>query len=83
MAYKTTDDDHSEAVMNQLADSVLGLSDEAIVGEIGEDGVDVDQEAERTSLVLRRASQLWKLQGQCTERLEDLNSRRKASSLKR
>lgn len=83
MAFKKTDDDHSEAVMNHLADSVLGLSDEAIVGEIGEAGADADEEAERTRLVLRRASQSWQLRGQCAERLEDTNSRRKAASLKR
>jgi hypothetical protein len=83
MAFKKTDDDHSEAVMNQLADSVLGISDEAIVGEIGEAGADANEEAERTRSVLRRASQSWELQGLCVERLEDMSSRRKASSLKR
>ena len=83
MAYKKTDDDHSEAVMNQLADSVFGLSDEVIVDEVGEEGADANEEAERTRLVLRRTSQSWEQHGLCMEHLEDMNSRRKASSLKR
>ena len=82
MAYKKTDDDHSETVMNQLADSVFALSDEVIVDEVGEAGADANEEAERTRLVLRRTSQSWEQQ-QCMEHLEDMNSRRKASSLKR
>jgi hypothetical protein len=82
MAYKKTDDDHSETVMNQLADSVFALSDEVIVDEVGEAGADANEEAERTRLVLRRTSQSWEQQ-QCMEHLEDMKSRRKASSLKR
>jgi hypothetical protein len=82
MAFKKTDDDH-ETAMNQLADSVLGLSDEAIVGEIGEAGADVGEESERTRLVLRRMLQSWELQGSCAEHLEDMTPRQKASSLKR
>jgi hypothetical protein len=42
--------------MNQLAESVLGLSDEAILAETTEVGADGEQEAERTRLVLRQAS---------------------------
>ena len=42
--------------MNQLADSLLGLSDEAILAETSEAGADPQQEAERTRLVLRQAS---------------------------
>jgi hypothetical protein len=83
MAYKKINDDHSETVMNQLADSVLGLSDEAIVGEIGEDGVDADEEAERTSSVLRRTLQAWELDGACPESDQSRIPRRKVSSLKR
>jgi hypothetical protein len=45
-----------ERIMNQLADSVLGLSDEAILSEINEHGADPMQEAGRTRLVLREAS---------------------------
>ena len=52
MAYKTTDDDdHSEAVINQLAESVLGLSDGAIVEEIEETGAAPDEEAEEHPLI--------------------------------
>ena len=49
--------DHLERLMNQLADSVLGLSDEAIHAETKEVGAEPEQEAERTRLVLRHASQ--------------------------
>jgi hypothetical protein len=82
MAFKKTDDDR-ETAMNQLADSVLGLSDEAIVGEIGEAGADADGEAERTRLVLRRMSQSWGLDGLWAESDQNLIPSQKASSLKR
>jgi hypothetical protein len=49
-------DDRLESLMNQLAESVLGLSDEAILAETCEAGADPQQEAERTRLVLRQAS---------------------------
>jgi hypothetical protein len=49
--------DHLEKLMNQLADSVLGLSDEAIHAETNDVGADPEHEAERTRLVLRHASQ--------------------------
>jgi hypothetical protein len=42
--------------MNQLAESVLGLTDDAILAETSEAGVDPQREAERTRLVLRQAS---------------------------
>lgn len=44
-----------ERLMNQLSESVLGLSDEAIA-EISDAGADPQQEAERTRLLLRQAS---------------------------
>jgi hypothetical protein len=44
-----------ERIMEQLADSVLELSDEAILAEITESGADPQQEAECTRLVLRQA----------------------------
>jgi len=47
---------HLEKLMNQLADSVLGLSDEVICAETSDIGADPEQEAERTRLVLRQAS---------------------------
>ena len=83
MGYRKNDDDHSEAVMNQLADSVLGLSDEATVDEAGEAGADPNEEAERTRLVLRRKSQLWALEGLWAESIAATTSHRKTSSLKR
>jgi hypothetical protein len=49
-------EDRLESLMNQLAESVLGLSDEAILAETFEAGADPQQEAERTRLVLRQAS---------------------------
>ena len=45
-----------ERLMNQLAESVLGLSDEAIFAETSEAGADPQREAERTRSVLRQAS---------------------------
>jgi hypothetical protein len=56
MADKKNHDERLERVMNQLAESVLGLSDEAILAETNEAGADPKQEAERTRLVLRQAS---------------------------
>jgi hypothetical protein len=47
-----------DRIMEQLADSVLELSDEAIVAETAESGADPQQEAERTRLVLRQAAEL-------------------------
>jgi len=49
-------DERLERLMNQLAESVLGLSDEAILAETSEAGADPQREAERTRLVLRQAS---------------------------
>jgi hypothetical protein len=56
MADKRNHDERLERLMNQLADSVLRLSDEAILAETREVGADLEQEAERTRLVLRQAS---------------------------
>jgi len=56
MADKKNHDEHLERITNQLAESVLGLSDEAIIAETTETGADPEQEAERTRLVLRQAS---------------------------
>ncbi len=54
-----------ERLMNQLAESVLRLSDEAILAETCEAGADPQQEADRTRLVLRQASKA----------LDDVNNR--------
>lgn len=56
MADKKNHDERLERLMNQLAESVLGLSDEAILAETNEAGADPQREAERTRLVLRQAS---------------------------
>ena len=56
MTDKKNADERLERLMNQLAESVLGLSDEAILAETRETGADPQQEAERTRLVLRQAS---------------------------
>ena len=56
MADEKNHDEHLERITNQLAESVLGLSDEAIIAETTETGADPEQEAERTRLVLRQAS---------------------------
>jgi hypothetical protein len=45
--------------MDHLADSVFELSDEEILAEVRESGADPEQEAERTRLVLRRASKAF------------------------
>lgn len=51
--------EHLERLMNQLAESVLGLSDEAVLAEPNESGTTTEQEAERTRLVLREASKAF------------------------
>ena len=56
MADKKNHDERLERLMNQLAESVLRLSDEAILDETEEAGADPPREAERTRLVLRQAS---------------------------
>ena len=48
-----------ERIMEQLADSVLELSDEAILAEVSEAGADLAEEAERAHSVLRNASRAW------------------------
>ena len=58
MAYKTSHDGQ-QRIMDHLADSVFELSDEEILAEVRESGADPEQEAERTRLVLRRASKAF------------------------
>jgi len=52
-------DEKLERIMEQLADSVLELSDEAMLAEITESGADPQEEAERIRLVLRQALETW------------------------
>src|ERR1700693_631326 len=59
MADEKNHDERLERLMNQLAESVLGLSDEAILEEISDAGTDPQREAERTRLVLRQASKAF------------------------
>jgi hypothetical protein len=59
MADEKNHDERLERLMNQLAESVLGLSDDAILAETEEAGVNPEQEAERTRLVLRQASKAF------------------------
>lgn len=58
MADNKNHDDRLESLMNQLAESALVLSDEAIGAETREAGADPEQEAERTRSVLRQASKV-------------------------
>jgi hypothetical protein len=69
MTYKRNHDTHLERMMNQLADSVLGLPDEAILAEVREAGADPEEEAEQTRLVLDAASQALE---NVNKRLSDL-----------
>jgi len=56
MADEKDCDERFERLMNRLAESVLGLSDEAVHAETAEAGTDPGQEVERTRSVLREAS---------------------------
>ena len=56
MTNNSSDVEKLERIMEQLADSVLELSDEAIRAEITEFGADPQEEAERIRLMLRQVS---------------------------
>ncbi len=68
MAYETSHDGQ-QRIMNHLAHSVFELSDEEILAEVRESGVDPQEEADRTSFVLRRAADTWESEN---ERLSNL-----------
>ena len=68
MAYKTNHDGH-QRIMDHLAESVLELSDEEILAEAWESGVDPQEEAERTSFVLQQSADKWEFEN---ERLSNL-----------
>ena len=55
MTDRTNHVEKLDRIMEQLAESVLELSDETILAEITESGADPQQEAERTRLALRQA----------------------------
>jgi hypothetical protein len=59
MEGKKNYDEQLENVMNQLADSVLELSEEAMLTEIGEAGADPQREAERVRLALQKHLQTF------------------------
>jgi hypothetical protein len=69
MINKKTHDERLERLMNSLAESVLGMSDEAILAETSEIVADPEQEAERTRSVLHQASSALNT---VTERLSNL-----------
>lgn len=68
MAYKTSHDGQ-QRIMNHLADSVFELSAEQILAEVRDSGSDPQEEADRTSLVLRQAADTWQSE---IERLSNL-----------
>ena len=68
MAYKTSHDGQ-QRIMNHLADSVFELSDKEILDEVRKTGADTQEEADRTSFVLRRAVDIWQSEN---ERLSNL-----------
>jgi hypothetical protein len=55
--------------MNQLADSVLGLSDEDIVAEVTAAGLDPEQEAKRVRNVLQKPLQALEKVNMCLSNL--------------
>lgn len=59
MADKKNHDEHLKKIVNYLADTVLGLSDEAILAEVSAAGGDPGEESVRTRFVLCKASQVW------------------------
>jgi hypothetical protein len=59
MTDKNNHDERLETLMNQLAESVLGLTDEAVLAEASEAGTDPAQEAKRTRLALQNASKTF------------------------
>ena len=69
MRDKKTPSEALEQIMNHLADSVLALSDEAVLAEVSDAGGDPVEEAEKTGNVLRQASQVL---DHVTERLSNL-----------
>lgn len=61
MANKENYDEQLSAIMNRLADSVLELSDEQLIAEERERGIDPLKEAERIRAILRRSSKIHRM----------------------
>ena len=59
MAGKKIHAERFERIMNRLAESVLDLSDEALLADISETGADPEEEAERVRFLLQRKLQAW------------------------
>ena len=78
MANRKTDDERLERLMNHLADSVLSLSDDAILAEVTETGGDPEEEVERTRMVLREVSKAFAFDGPSHMSVESSIPRRKA-----
>jgi hypothetical protein len=55
-------DEQLSIIMNRLADSVLDLSDEQMLSETREEGIDPLKEAERIRDVLQRSSKKYRMQ---------------------
>lgn len=83
MGNRKTDDELLERVMNQLADSVLSLSDEVILAEVREAGCDLEEEAEHTRLLLRESYRASALGEACSQSAQYPISARRVPSLKR
>lgn len=60
MDNKASYDEQLERIMDRLADSVMGLSDEEITAEVRETGGDPEETAERARAALRAASEALK-----------------------
>jgi hypothetical protein len=71
MTDRTNHVERLERIMEQLAESVLELSDEALFAEITESGADPEQEVERTRLVLRQAARPQEVEDQRSSNLGD------------
>ena len=83
MGNRKTDDERLERVMNQLADSVLSLSDDAILAEVREAGGHPEEEAERTRMLLREIYKASALGGACSQSVQYPIPERKVPSIKR
>ena len=69
MGFKQSHNERVERIMNQLSESVLGLSDEEIVAEVSEAGHDPEQEAKRVRDVLQAPLQVLENVNLCLSNL--------------
>lgn len=59
-----TGHDGQQRIMNQLAESMFELTDEEILAEVRESGVDPQEEAARINFLLRQAADVWECENQ-------------------